>query len=407
MEQFAKNLPIAELIAETDAYMVSLGYTTSTLRHHRQAWNALKNMAIAKGEVYFTKNLGFELLQEHYKVDPYASRLSEYKSVVRRSVMLLLEYQISGSIAKRMPKSDGAFPEQFSEIGEKFLSHLSEHKFLKTGTLRNYRQVLRYLFSFLAAHEVKDICNVDIQYINTYLKTFAGCSKSYIDNSTRVIAHMFEYAYNEGYTHTSFEFPEISVYKNRKIPEYYSAEEVNQILKAVDRANARGKRDYAMLILGVRYGLRISDIKALELNNIDFINNRISIVQQKTEKPLTLDLLPDVGWAIIDYLKNGRPQSDLATIFLRHTVPHIPFAKTDNVAYIIGKYAQAAGITKRKSGRASFHMLRYSLASDLLEQNIPITTISNILGHSTLNVTTAYTQLDVPQLKACALEVPL
>ncbi|WP_099082808.1 tyrosine-type recombinase/integrase [Desulforamulus profundi] len=68
----------------------------------------------------------------------------------------------------------------------------------------------------------------------------------------------------------------------------------------------------------------------------------------------------------------------------------MPFAKTDNVAYIIGKYAQAAGITKRKSGRASFHMLRYSLASDLLEQNIPITTISNILGHSTLNVTTAY-----------------
>lgn len=407
MKQFAKQLPIAELIVETDAYMVSLGYTPSTLRHHRQAWNALKNLAVAKGEVYFTKNLGFELLQDHYKVDPYASKLSQYKSVIRRSVMLLLEYQISGSIAKRTPKSDGAFPEQYAEVGEKFLTYLSEHKSLKTGTLRNYRQILKYLFGFLVAHEVSDICNVNIQCINIYLKTFAGCSKSYIENATRVMTHLFEYAYNTGYTYTTFEFPEISIYKNRKIPEYYSAEEINQILKAVDRANARGKRDYAMLLLGARYGLRISDIRALELSNIDFINNRISIVQQKTEKPLTLDLLLDVGWAIIDYLKNGRPKSDLPTIFLRHTVPHIPFTKTDNVAYIIGKYAQAAGITKRASGRASFHMLRYSLASDLLQQNIPITTISNILGHSTLNVTTTYTQLDVPQLKACALEVPL
>lgn len=407
MEQLAKHLPIAELIAETDAYMVSLGYTTSTLRHHRQAWNALKNLAYAKGEVYFSKNLGFELLQDHYKIDPYASNLSEYKSVIRRSVMLLLEYQISGSIAKRTPKSDGAFPAQYAEVGEKFLASLSEHKSLKTGTLRNYRQVLRYLFSFLDAHEVNDICDVNIQSLNTYLKTFAGCSKSYIVNATRIMAHFFNYAFKEGYTSVTFDFPEISVYKNRKIPEYYSADEINQILKAVDRANACGKRDYAMLLLGARYGLRISDIKALELSNVDFINNRISIVQQKTEKPLALDLLPDVGWAIIDYLKNGRPQSELSTIFLRHTVPHIPFAKTDNVAYIIGKYAQAAGITKRKSGRASFHMLRYSLASDLLEQNIPITTISSILGHSTLNVTTTYTQLDVPQLKACALEVPL
>jgi Site-specific recombinase XerD len=407
MEQFAKHLPIAELIAETDAYMVSLGYTTSTLRHHRQAWNALKNLAFAKGEVYFTKSLGFELLKDHYKVDPYASKLSEYKAVVRRSVMLLLEYQISGSIAKRIPKSDGTFPDQYVEIGEKFLTYLYKHKSLKTGTLNNYRKILRYLFNFLVAYEVNDICDVNIQYINTYLKTFAGCSRSYIDNATRVIAHFFEYTLKEGYTSTKFDFPEISVYKNRKIPEYYSAEEIGQILKAVDRANARGKRDYAMLLLGARYGLRISDIKALELSNIDFINNRISIVQQKTEKPITLDLLPDVGWAIIDYLKNGRPQSELSTIFLRHTVPHIPFTKTDNVAYIIGKYAQAAGITKRKSGRASFHMLRYSLASDLLEQNIPITTISSILGHSTLNVTTTYTQLDVPQLKACALEVPL
>ena len=103
MEPYAKMLPISDLIAEADAYMVSLGYTPYTLRHYRQAWNALKNLAHARGEIYFTKELGFELLREHYHVEPYDANLSEYKSVVRRSVMLLLEYQISGTIAKRIP----------------------------------------------------------------------------------------------------------------------------------------------------------------------------------------------------------------------------------------------------------------------------------------------------------------
>ena len=76
--------------------------------------------------------------------------------------------------------------------------------------------------------------------------------------------------------------------------------------------------------------------------------------------------------------------------------------------HMLRQYALSAGIWKAGSGkRCSFHMLRYSLASDLIQQGISLTTISGILGHSELNVTTLYAQLDVPQLKACALEVPV
>ena len=101
MNAYVNDIPIPELIAKLDAYMVGLGYTASTLRHYRQAWNALKNLALAEGVTHFSKELGFKLLQEHYRIDPYEDNLGEYKSVVRRSVMLLLEFQISGTIAKR------------------------------------------------------------------------------------------------------------------------------------------------------------------------------------------------------------------------------------------------------------------------------------------------------------------
>ena len=237
--------------------------------------------------------------------------------------------------------------------------------------------------------------------------TFAGLSRAYISSVICILKSFFNYAFSQGFTSSLIVFPVVSVYKDSKVPEYYSSEEIDSILKAVDRANSFGKRNYAMILLAVRYGLRISDIIGLKLSEIDFANNAISIIQKKTGKPLNLDLLPDVGWAIIDYLQYGRPDVESNYVFLRHTHPYREFETGANLEYIIRRYALAAGITKETKNKASFHMLRYSLASDLLQKNVSLTTISGILGHSELNVTTHYTQLDVQRLKECALEVPV
>lgn len=406
MENFRKDLSITELIAQTDALMVSLDYKPSVMRHFRQCWNALKNHAARRGASTLTMELGIELLRDHYHIEPFELHLSSFKAVTRRAVMLLLEYQVSGNIAKHMDRRDHMFPESFCEIGDKYLEWLRVSESLKPSTVRNHQQTLESAFAFFIVHGTDTIEVVDISIVNAYLKTFAGCAKSYASGRCNQLSRFFNFAHHEGYMASSFAFPEVSVYKDRKIPEYYTAEEMNLLLAAVDRANPRGKRDYAMLLLGARYGLRISDIKALRLSNIDFAKKIISIAQVKTGKPLTLYLLPDVGWAIIDYVKNGRPQSDSPEIFVRHVVPYTSFATTDNVAHIIGKYANAAGIYKPLPKKNSFHMLRYGLASELLQKNVSLTTISGILGHSELNVTTTYTKIDVPQLRACALEVP-
>lgn len=408
MEPFAKNLPIDDLIAELDAYMVGLGYTSSTLRHHRQAWNALKNLSHKKGEVYFSRELGFKLLREHYHVEPYDLNLSEYKSMVRRSVMLLLEFQISGTIAKRMPRFDYDFPDGFQDVGGRYIEFLRNERHLREGTIRNHVKQICKTFQFLDAHGIMTLDAITTECLNTYLKTLAGYSKSYISGAVHILESFFDFALKDVAASSKPQFPKVSTYKDRKIPEYYSAEEIQNILSAVDRANPLGKRNYAMILMAARYGFRISDIIALKFSNIDFGNNRINIVQQKTRKALTLDLLPDVGWAIIDYLKAGRPKVDSQHVFLRHVHPYAPFASGESMQYMLRQYALSAGVFKAGGTKhCSFHMLRYSLASDLLQQNVSLTTISGILGHSELNVTTKYTQLDVPQLKDCALEVPV
>ena len=407
MKEFVNNMPIPELIKNLDAYMVSLGYTSNTLRHLRQAWSALKNLALKEGATFFTKELGFRLLKEHYHIDPYGSNYKSFPSVTRRAVMLLLEYQISGTIAKRQPKGNYEFPAGFKFAGEQFIESLIELNFA-SGTLYNYRMRIYKATLFFTNHEVHDFKSLNNDVINLYMKTFAGYSKSYISAHVRSLSRFLDYARNQGYTDKTFSFPSVTVYKDRRIPEYYTADEVSKILSSIDRGNALGKRNYAMILLGARYGLRISDIISLKLNELDFESNRISINQQKTGEPLTLDILPDVGWALIDYLKNGRPDIECPNVFLKHTHPYDAFSKGSAMQYMLRQYALSAGIWKAGSEkRCSFHMLRYSLASDLIQQGISLTTISGILGHSELNVTTLYAQLDVPQLKACALEVPV
>lgn len=407
MNTYANNLPISELIEKMDAHMVSLGYTASTLRHYRQAWNALKNLALSEGATHFSKELGFRLLREHYKIDPYESNLSEYKSVVRRSVMLLLEFQISGMIAKRQPKGDYDIPAGFKAAGNQFMDFLRESS-LASGTIYNYRMFIFRATSFFVNHGALGFESLNNDLINLYMKTFAGFSKAYISANMHSLSKFLDYAHEQGYTDKVFSFPSITVYKDRRVPEYYTADEVSKILSSIDRGNALGKRNYAMVLLGARYGLRISDIISLKLSELDFENNRISITQQKTGKPLTLDILPDVGWALIDYLKNGRPDAECDNVFLRHTHPYKAFTRGETMQYMLRQYALSAGIWKAGTEKhCSFHMLRYSLASDLIQQGVSLTTISGILGHSELNVTTLYARLDVPQLKACALEVPV
>lgn len=401
-----RKLPITELIPEIDAYMVSLGYTPATMRHYRQCWNALKNLALAEGEIYFTHELAFKLLQEHYHINPYAKYLPESKKTYRRAVYLLLGYQLTGKIAKRNGCHDHTFPAQFRSAGNEYIETLGTVRSVKDGTIKNHHGALEAWFHFLEANDIHDLNLVTIETVGHYLKTLAGFSKSFVSGRLQIIRRFMDFAYRNGYTRERFKFPAISVYAERKVPVFYTPDECNAILAQIDRSSGKGKRDYAMVLLGVRYGLRISDIKALSLENIDFKMNKISLTQVKTGKPLTLDLLPDVGWAIIDYLKFGRPETESKTIFVRHVHPYESFAANDSLAYMIRQYARAAGIEKQNTNRNSFHMLRYGLASTLLNEHVPLTTISGILGHSELNVTTMYTQIDVPQLTICALEVP-
>jgi len=116
-----------------------------------------------------------------------------------------------------------------------------------------------------------------------------------------------------------------------------------------------------------------------------------------------LYLLPDVGWAIIDYIQHGRPVSDAPEIFVRQVPPYAPMKNFNN---ILAQYLRMADIPIDRVRHHGLHTLRHSLATTLLEQGAPIHAIQEVLGHLDSNSTWRYVSVDIEQLKTCALEVP-
>ena len=175
------------------------------------------------------------------------------------------------------------------------------------------------------------------------------------------------------------------------------------MLTAIDRTTMIGKRDFAILLLAVRLGLRSIDIIRLKLDDIKWRTDSISIIQQKTLRRLEVPLLADVGNAIIDYLLSGRPESNSPYVFLRSQAPHINLSPHAGLYNMVASRMEKAGIRQEKGERRGPHCLRHSLAARMLAEETPLPVISAVLGHANKESTKVYLSTDSGHLRHCAL----
>ena len=200
------------------------------------------------------------------------------------------------------------------------------------------------------------------------------------------------------------DLPKIRVPRDATIPSVWDQELVVRLLEAVDRSSAKGKRDFAILLLACRLGLRVGDIRTLKLDQIHWEDSTIEVTQSKTGMPLSLPLTNEVGEALIDYLKSGRPQTAYREVFLKVNPPFDPFIENSNLHHIVTYWRQLAGIRFRTPQKRGMHSLRHTLATRLLEKGTPFTTIAGILGHTSLESTRIYAKADVEALRSVALD---
>jgi integrase/recombinase XerD len=196
--------------------------------------------------------------------------------------------------------------------------------------------------------------------------------------------------------------PVVANWSMPELPRAISADHVRQLLASIDQGTAMGRRDYAIVLLLARLGLRSSEVVSLELDDIDW-NRAILTVRGKGGLRHEFPLSSEVGQAIAAYLYDGRPPSPSRRVFLRAKAPIRGFRGASGVGSIVRHALQRAGLQAPTYGA---HQFRHGLATDLLHQGASLSEIGDVLGHRHPQTTMVYTKVDLEALRTLALPWP-
>jgi integrase/recombinase XerD len=398
---------LTELIHDLEQEMIRLGYSKASIRWYKTYWKKLFQFAGERGESFYSEQLGLDFLEQHFHIfeKEFNQGLSPKDVQKIRMIRMIGDFQLHGAILRRSSKHKDILTEPyFIAIRKQFRSYCEDKGYSKQ-TIRHYVEQSTRFMDYLSSQNITDCQAIDLSLVHAYIKTLAGYAyKTVAQNICSMRAFLrFLLGIGEIQTDLAAQTPMIQARKHTRIPSVWTKDELQQLIAAIDRGSPQGKRDYAIILLACCLGLRITDIKNLKRENFHWEEKKLVFTQSKTREPLSLPLIPAVGWAVIDYLQYGRPKIESPYIFVRHLAPFGPFSESDDsLHYLIRKYMELAHlpIGNKKQG---MHSLRHTLASHLLEKDIPLATISDLLGHVDTNSTAVYLKVGIEKLKECSL----
>lgn len=393
---------LPEYIEQLKHLMKLKGYSDATIRMANSVWRDILDFSSNNLSQEFNE----EFCQKYYdKCSSLESNsdLPFYRAT--RYTYLLFDYIQFGVIFRINCTPKETFNKEYISLFESFIDDERKRN-LSSQTMKIIRSRLFRLQDYLIDTGAKNFNEVTQEQINDYVLSMAHYSSTYTSESLRILKRLSDFSFKNGYCQILFSdsIPMVKNIRQQKLPSIFYEDEIRKIESVIDRSNPIGKRDYAIFILAARLGIRSSDIRKLKLSDINWDTKELSFTQYKTGIPIYLPLPDDVGWAIIDYLKNGRPESEVKNIFIAH---RNPFEELSTVSSIIPKYLRKAKIQYPSNKRIGLHALRHGLATRMLDNDISLPVISQTLGHSDIESTEVYLRISISQLAKCGLEVEL
>lgn len=398
--------PIADLVRSAIEALQRADLCESMVwRYTHRGLMVLQRLHEEAEEEYYSEALVMNALAEtRFRYEQGLIPRDKYQDL-RKSAYLLQEMRETGTLTlKRVPIWGTREPAPpFAELLLSFCEEISESGRFSETSVQDIKSAVRiFLFELEDGgfDSFKNLSRQDIHTVSTrLLKRYTGGGLKWSLYGLRVfLAFLFE----RGVTADDMRFalPKMVV-RSQSFHEGFSIEEVTAILGAANQDTALGKRDYAIMLLAAQCGLRAVDVANLKRENIDWRKREIRIIQHKTQKALSLPLLPESGNAIAVYLLYNRPDSDFPNVFLCHTRVPRPLNRKA-VSAIVPRYMKKAGIANSHPGRA-FHALRRYFGTNLLREEINLELIRQIMGHSNVDSTKPYLSVNEKGLKMCAL----
>ncbi len=300
-----QEMAISRSIGELRQALEENGYSKGRIQQFSSTTNQLLKFMDQQGIDNYSMDVGMRFIGEHYgfKADGTLSRANQRRL---QDLTMLSEVQLHGTFMMRHRNRNYRIPEAFRKATDEFLAH---RRFVgivekNMGTIGLY---LERFFHYLTSQEVDAIPKITGEHIRGYLRYISAFSNQSKDHMMRTVRQFMEFCWQNDYHPQNLAgfAPNVHYDKRARIPSAYSYDDVMKILGMVDRNNPVGKRNYAIILLVARLGLRTGDVSNLRFENLDWEHNRLILTQHKTGRPLTLPLLEDVGLALIDYLKFG------------------------------------------------------------------------------------------------------
>jgi site-specific recombinase XerD len=393
-----------EVTTETAAYLKKMGYSQSMMSQYHAAWNHLKTFMSEHGELYFTAYVAEAFIYDMIGNGSF-NDLKPWKKQIATSVNTLTEYMETKSVKFRRCK---IFRELNGPVGLTMLEYVRHRRGygISATTEDEYRYHLGQFIIYLNAKNIASVVEINKGIIIDYANSMGFASPYTRHRNLSVLKGYLYFLYENNLIETDISktVPKCKRVRQPKLPSTYTRDEVERLIGAIDRSSPKGKRDYAMILITARLGLRATDVCDLKFNSLLWEQNLIIVKQNKTGQMLELPLLAEIGEAIIDYLKYGRPKSELPYVFL-HVIPPYDRLNRSTLHSIICLYMRLAGI-KFENRRHGPHALRHSLAGILLERKTPVPVISEVLGHLSTESTRYYLRIDIDTLRQCAIDVP-
>jgi site-specific recombinase XerD len=392
-----EQLKCTELTQKILAIMREDGYSESVVKSRlKHIYNKLAIFCDEHNEGWYSPEIGNAFLDENEGLISDRHFLTHKAAIERIDRALCGDFHYRPISKKDIPYVSSSFDEQLT-FYEKQLYESGKTK----RDVRNRMHVLARFMKYAQDHGCHKLADIDARII--YGGFEVEGSK---DEFRKTVAHFLRYAYRQELLPmdiSSF-VPEFS--RHQPIPTVYSIKEINTILESIDRTKRLGKRNYAVIMIAARTGLRSCDIADLKFDNIDRKNKILTLVQKKTGEYIEMPLLDEVLEAIDDYVLNERPASSSANIFLSHKNPDVTVLFPRTIYVIVSRTIKRSGIDPagRKCGA---HALRSSLASHLLEEGNSYSIIQKVLGHTSPEAAKHYVKVELTKLRECALGVPV
>ena len=393
---------IRELVNEAILHLSQNNYSQTTIYNYSWVWRKLITYSEDRGETLYSSDLCRDFIR--FYIPDFNDKFSVQK---HRTLRVLDDIFHDRYVKANYVTSPVYIPVCFQSEYHSYKEYLVakgqkprtvESKLSRTLVFLRYMEEIKQPLSQLNFHTVA-------KFQKHLSQTYSKTGQSNIEFTIRDFLKYSEFVGIVPHE-SSLLLGIIYGHKHGRLPSTYTSDEIGEMLSSVNRTTISGKRDYAILVLLSLLGMRAADICHIKLDAINFNNHTLNYKQQKTDSYETLPMSELIEIALADYLKNARPISDSAYIFIKCEGANKGSPISSGIVYhTVNRYMKKAKIDVSGKRHGS-HSIRHSLSSNLLKEGVSLPVISGILGHSSSEITTRYLWMGFEQLRTLALEVP-